>query len=229
MIMKKKTLLRLIVLSTLVILVFAAAVIFRGTGALSDTAQAAETGVRYHGDVDDDGEVTAADARLALRACVGLEDYAPDSLRFARADYDKDGEITASDARMILRTAVALEPLIESDYSEQSAELPLSEEDLARLREEEEAKKKDLEQQSELSEEEPKPEEPVYKGDGINTCMYCGLPCRPDEFGNDACAFGGCTRSFAAFTCTHCGEEVPANTCHTCTNPTYIITTEPVK
>ena len=227
--MKKKTVLRLIVLSTFVILVFISAVIFRGEGALSDTAQAAETGVRYHGDVDDDGEVTAADARLALRACVGLENYAPDSLPFARADYDTDGESTASDARMILRTAVALEPLIESDYSEQSAELPLSEEELAKLREEQDAKKKDLEQQTAPSEEEPIPEAPVYKGDGINTCMYCGLTCRPDEFCNDACAFGGCTRSFAAFICTHCGEEVPANTCHTCTNPTFIITTEPEK
>ena len=198
-------------------------------GALDESALAAENPVRYHGDVDDDGEVTAADARLALRACVGLEDYAHDSLQFARADYDKDGEITASDARMILRTAVALEPLIESDFSEESAELPLSPEDEERLRAEEEAKKKDHEQQLAPSETEPAPEGPVYQGDGINTCMVCGLPCRPDEYGNDACAFGGCTRSFAPFTCMHCGENVPANTCHTCTNPTYIITEEPEK
>ena len=130
---------------------------------------------------------------------------------------------------MILRTAVALEPLIESDFSEESAELPLSPEDEERLRAEEEAKKKDHEQQPAPSETEPAPEGPVYQGDGINTCMVCGLPCRPDEYGNDACAFGGCTRFFASFTCMHCGENVPANTCHTCTNPTYIITEEPEK
>lgn len=198
-------------------------------GALHNTAEAAEGPVRYHGDVDGDGEVSAADARLSLRACVGLEDYAPGSYRFVHADYDGDGEISASDARMILRTAVGLEPLIESNFSEGSAELPLSPEDEERLRAEEEAKKKDHEQQPTPSETELAPEGPVYKGDGINTCMVCGLPCSPDEYGNDACAFGGCTRAFTPFTCMHCGENVPANTCHTCTNPTYIITEEPVK
>ena len=63
--------------------------------------------------------------------------------------YDKDGEITASDARMILRTAVGLEPLFQSDYADESAELPLSDEDLAKLKEEEEAKQKDLEKETE--------------------------------------------------------------------------------
>ena len=222
----KKLLAALIVIAAVIGLIFIIPLL---NGALNGSVQAAENPVRYHGDVDDDGEVTAADARLALRACVGLEDYAHDSLQFARADYDKDGEITASDARMILRTAVALEPLIESDFSEESAELPLSPEEEERLRAEEEAKKKDHEQQPAPSETEPAPEGPVYQGDGINTCMVCGLPCRPDEYGNDACAFGGCTRSFASFTCMHCGENVPANTCHTCTNPTYIITEEPEK
>lgn len=227
--MQKKNIMKIILLGCLIVAVFAVSILFSGSDALAQNVQAAETEVRYHGDVDDDGDVTAADARLALRAAVGLEDYAPQSLPFVRADYDKDGEITASDARMILRTAVALEPLIESDYSEESAELPLSEEYLSRLKEEEEAKQKDHENESEPAEDEKGPEGPSYAGDGINTCMVCGLPCRPDEFGNDACAFGGCTRSFAPFTCMHCGEEVPANTCHTCINPTYIITEEPEK
>ena len=226
---KKKTVMKILLLACLIVAVFAVSLIFFGSGPLAQNAEAAETGMRYHGDVDDDGEVTAADARLALRACVGLEEYAPDSLQFVRADYDRDGEISAADARMILRTAVALEPLIESDFTEESAELPLSEDELARLREEEEAKQKEHENEPQPTETEQEPEEPSFAGDGINTCMVCGLPCRPDEYGNDACAFGGCTRSFGAFTCMHCGEEVPANTCHTCTNPTYIITEEPVK
>lgn len=64
------------------------------------------------GDVDGDGSVTAADARLALRASVNLEHYELGSREFIAADYDRDGTITAGDARMILRTAVDLEPAV---------------------------------------------------------------------------------------------------------------------
>ena len=63
------------------------------------------------GDVDGDERVTAADARLALRAAVGLEDYAPGSREFLASDVDADGGITAADARLILRAAVGLEDL----------------------------------------------------------------------------------------------------------------------
>ena len=62
------------------------------------------------GDVDIDGSVTAADARLALRAAVGLENYKSGSDKFKRADYDGSGVIEASDARSILRVAVGLNP-----------------------------------------------------------------------------------------------------------------------
>ncbi|MBO7404159.1 MAG: N-acetylmuramoyl-L-alanine amidase [Clostridia bacterium] len=62
---------------------------------------------RVMGDLDDDGKVTAADARLALRAAVDLELL--DEEQIARADVDKDGKITAADARMILRMAVGLD------------------------------------------------------------------------------------------------------------------------
>ena len=61
------------------------------------------------GDVDFDGEITAADARLALRRAVDLETYAPGSKEFTACDVDKDGEVTAADARKILRAAVELE------------------------------------------------------------------------------------------------------------------------
>ena len=59
------------------------------------------------GDVDGDGNVTAADARLALRASVGLEELT-DAQKNA-ADIDGDGNITAADARSILRKSVGLE------------------------------------------------------------------------------------------------------------------------
>ena len=55
-------------------------------------------------DVDADGEVTAADAREALRAA--LEIISLDGPSFAAADADADGEITAADARLILREAI---------------------------------------------------------------------------------------------------------------------------
>ena len=62
-------------------------------------------------DVDLDGEVTAADARLILRCAVGLEEFT--DLQKLLGDYDSDGEITAGDARMALRSAVGLEVIIE--------------------------------------------------------------------------------------------------------------------
>ena len=63
------------------------------------------------GDVDLDGKVTASDARLTLRAAVGLENYAAGSREFLSADVDCDGTITAGDARTILRAAVGIETL----------------------------------------------------------------------------------------------------------------------
>ena len=68
------------------------------------------------GDVDNDGKITAGDARFALRAAVGLEDYAEGSAEFIAADVDRNGQITASDARMILRAAVGLETLTEENH-----------------------------------------------------------------------------------------------------------------
>lgn len=59
------------------------------------------------GDVDVSGAITAADARLVLRASVGLETLTSDFL--TRGDTDKDGKLSASDARTILRVSVGLE------------------------------------------------------------------------------------------------------------------------
>lgn len=59
------------------------------------------------GDVDGDGKVTSADARLALRAAVGLEGL--NETQKAAADVDGDGKITAADAREILRKSVGID------------------------------------------------------------------------------------------------------------------------
>ena len=63
------------------------------------------------GDVTGDGAVTAEDARMALRAAVGLEVLEENSPPFIAADADRDGALSAADARLILRAAVGLETL----------------------------------------------------------------------------------------------------------------------
>ncbi len=62
--------------------------------------------IRY-GDIDSDGKITASDARLTLRASVGLENLSEASIK--AADIDKNGTVSASDARLILRASVGLE------------------------------------------------------------------------------------------------------------------------
>lgn len=61
------------------------------------------------GDVDENGAIDAADARIILRASVGLEEITVSLV--SRGDIDKDNELTSSDARTILRVAVGLEKL----------------------------------------------------------------------------------------------------------------------
>jgi hypothetical protein len=61
------------------------------------------------GDVNLDGKITAADARLALRISAKLENYpAADSDVFKNSDVNADGKITAADARIILRVSAGL-------------------------------------------------------------------------------------------------------------------------
>ena len=59
------------------------------------------------GDINGDGKISAADARLALRASVGSEKLTEEQTK--RADMNSDGKVTASDAREILRQSVGLE------------------------------------------------------------------------------------------------------------------------
>ncbi len=64
-----------------------------------------DTTVMY--DVNGDGKVTAADARLALRASAKLQGL--EGRYFYAADVNKDGKITSADARLILRKAAGLD------------------------------------------------------------------------------------------------------------------------
>ena len=72
------------------------------------------------GDADDNGKVTASDARTALRFAASLD--IPDENRKKLCDINCDGIITAADARIILRTAAFLEQPVEKE-NEQTIEI----------------------------------------------------------------------------------------------------------
>lgn len=60
-------------------------------------------------DVNADGNITAADARLALRAAAKLETLTP--AQFSAADIMRNATVNAADARIILRIAAKLESI----------------------------------------------------------------------------------------------------------------------
>ena len=64
--------------------------------------------VMLRGDVDLNGRITAADARIILRVAAKMESI--DTYRMTLADYDNDGSVNASDARYTLRHAAGLDP-----------------------------------------------------------------------------------------------------------------------
>ncbi len=74
------------------------------------------------GDLNDDGRVTAMDARLALRASAKIDVL--DESKFTAADVDFNGRITAMDARIILRASAQIEPLPEVSTDETTTEKP---------------------------------------------------------------------------------------------------------
>lgn len=76
--------------------------------AYSDNTVTGELGSLIKGDVNRDGEINAADARLTLRYAVGLEGT-PTKVVLSVADVVGNDGINAADARMILRYAVGLE------------------------------------------------------------------------------------------------------------------------
>ncbi len=73
---------------------------------------------RYFGDVDNDGTVSADDARTALLCALGIsggEIYGED---YNCADIDRDGTVTIADARLILRTSCELVSPVLMDVTE---------------------------------------------------------------------------------------------------------------
>lgn len=89
--------------------VLLAFVMLASAGSLAVTANAA--GKYSPGDVSGDGVVGPEDARLALRASVGLYSIRKNTPAFSAADVNNDGAIKADDARKILRASVGLEKL----------------------------------------------------------------------------------------------------------------------
>ena len=63
--------------------------------------------VTVRGDLDGDGKVTAADARLVLRNVAKLENF--NNAQNKAGDMDASYTVTAADARTILRIAANLE------------------------------------------------------------------------------------------------------------------------
>ena len=66
------------------------------------------------GDIDGDNAVTTKDARIALRAAIGLEML--DETRTLLADVDGSGSVGTNDARLILRAAIGLENLFAAPW-----------------------------------------------------------------------------------------------------------------
>jgi hypothetical protein len=74
--------------------------------AIPGSKSAGKIEVIVYGDVNGDGEVTAADATMVLRAVVGL--ITLDPVQTLAADVSGDGTVTAGDATLILRYIVGL-------------------------------------------------------------------------------------------------------------------------
>ena len=66
------------------------------------------------GDVDNNGKITASDARLTLRHAAKLDTLTQEQMD--AADVDNSGKITASDARKILRVAANIDKGFSSEY-----------------------------------------------------------------------------------------------------------------
>ena len=91
------------------------------------------------GDLDGDGAITPADARLALRFSVGLEPQMKARHMLWAADLDEDGKAAPADARRILRKAVGLEQTYIPDpawdvYRLRTCGLPIDYEELGALK-----------------------------------------------------------------------------------------------
>ncbi len=82
---------------------------YPATGMIFVFANDKKASVIVKGDVDCDGHITSADARLTLRRSVGLEMFKEWTLQYIAANVDDDISVSAADARLILRASVGLE------------------------------------------------------------------------------------------------------------------------
>ena len=71
-----------------------------------ETTTEKEEPTYVYGDVNGDGEVTAADARMILRVSAQLDTF--NAAQTIAADVVKDGKILANDARRVLRLSAQL-------------------------------------------------------------------------------------------------------------------------
>ena len=96
-------------LCLLLSLIMCLSVVFNFAPAAFDDNEgiSADESCMLFGDVNLDGSITVADARLILRHTVKLETLTEDMLK--RVDSDNNGRITALTARVILRIAIKLE------------------------------------------------------------------------------------------------------------------------
>lgn len=100
------------------------------------------------GDVDSDGKVTAADARLVLRVSAQLDSFTDEQTLLA--DVDFNSKITAADARLVLRASARLETLSLPETSSEDAETQeqLTGEDNSKPADESETQTEDSEDRS---------------------------------------------------------------------------------
>lgn len=202
-------------------------------------------GVYYNinGDVDGDGKITAADARLTLRESVGLENLY--KLQFYAADYDDNGRVTASDARAILRVSVGLDaedtkedetttyynPYKDPNYDDSNLDImsiwgcsPERAGLIYRLNgtrttyedlaEGEHYFEYDENGYAQLKQKPYSPgNEPTINPD---LCSRCGKEMKPYDGKHFGCYYGYCESWLKDINCPECGVFVKARTCHTC-------------
>lgn len=68
------------------------------------------------GDIDGNGSITTADARMILEAVMNTRVL--DAAQMKAADYNSDGNVDASDARLVLRKAVGISDSVQASDSE---------------------------------------------------------------------------------------------------------------
>lgn len=100
-------------ISVFMSLIFVLVLTIPATAAEKLTTQSAQVPASFllhrKGDIDGDGKVTAGDARLCLRAVVGLEEL--NDLQLQAADVSENATLVSNKARIILRASVGLEEL----------------------------------------------------------------------------------------------------------------------